>query len=119
MSNVYNPRNPDRKLAKTLQDNPCDGCGRILPKGSRMLIWSVWIHGLRRRLRFCSDCQGVIYGCDSRRPIDVQEDEFLIRDICECCDDYPICVKVDYMREFRPGALWFGDFEGFRGAKDA
>ena len=105
----------ERRVSRMTRTNPCDGCGRILPSGSEVVMWSVWVEGARYRLRFCSDCQGVIYGCGSRegkrRPIDIERDvgTLICRSICECCDEYPVCGKVDYQRESRPGDIFFGD----------
>ena len=106
---VSNPRN--RRQSKTAQANPCDGCGRVLPKGSIVTIWTVWRDGFKHRLRFCSDCQGVIYGCESRRSIDFHPDTqgYICREICECCDSFPLCEKVEYQRGSEPGELFFGD----------
>ena len=103
---------PKRRVSKVRKPQVCDGCGAVLPKGSNMLTWAVWSEGEKIRLRFCSRCQGVIYGCDARRSIDLfGEDDctYICRNICECCDDYPSCGKVDYMRESQPGDLFFGD----------
>ena len=106
---VYNPRGT-RKV-RTAQANQCDGCGRILPKGSVVTLWTVWLDGMKERLRFCSDCSGVIYGCDRRRRVDVASDvhSHMCREMCGCCDEYPFCGKVEYMRESEPGDLYFGD----------
>ena len=106
---VANPRY--RRKSRTMQPNPCDGCGRIIPKGSLITIWTIWLDGMKHRLRFCSDCQNVIYGCDIRRAIDIRSDlhKHMCREICECCDEYPLCGKVDYQRNSEPGDIFFGD----------
>lgn len=111
---AFNPRN--RRQSRTMQVNPCDGCGRILPKGSIVTIWTVWRDGFKHRLRFCSDCQGIIYGCDERRAIDFQEDfgGCICREICECCSTFPFCEKVEHLRQSRPGDLFFGDLSSCR-----
>lgn len=96
-------------VARTRRTNPCDGCGRILPCGSEAMLWSIWSDGFRRRVRLCSDCQEVVYGCSSRRPLDSGSDEHMVRDMCERCDGYPFCERVEYLRGSRPGDIHFGD----------
>lgn len=103
---VFNPKGKVSAMTKT---NRCDGCGRILPKGSMALMWSVWSEGSRFRLRFCSDCQSIVYGCKERKPFDVQNEELFVRETCERCDEYPFCGKVEFLKESMPGDLWFGD----------
>ena len=94
-----------------MKTHRCDGCGRVLPKGSLVTMWSVWRDNLRHRLRFCSDCQGVIYGCETRRSIDFGNDSmgYICREICERCDSFPLCEKVEYLRDGEPGEMFFGD----------
>ena len=118
MMPVYNPLNPNRRLSRTSQENRCDGCGRVLPKGSYVLIWSVWRFGRRRRLRFCSGCQSVIYGCDERRSIDMEDESELIRCFCESCDSFPVCDRVEFLKGSRPGDIYFGDLR-IGGCQDA
>lgn len=102
--------NPSGHFGRTMQANVCNGCGRVLPKGSVMLLWSVWRRGFRNRVRLCRDCADIVYGCESRRPLDIS-DQLIIRDLCECCDSFPVCPKVQYLRESEPGELWFGGLE--------
>lgn len=69
--------------------------------------------GLNRRMRFrmCSDCQSVIYDCDCRRPIDKEHDELIVREMCQCCDRFPYCERVEYLRTTRPGDWMFADLD--------
>ncbi len=111
-----------RKRVVTRKQWACDGCGRVLPKGSRVLQWQVWrqvpktkgkvsthTFNVKTRLRFCSDCESVIYGCDGRESIRFESDDMLVRRLCERCDEYPFCDKVTYMRKDLPGKVFFGD----------
>ena len=98
-----------KKLSRLLAHQTCRGCGRRLPKGSWVLIWQVWIDYQRDRFRLCSDCPEIVYGCEDRRPICHQDDEFIVRDLCECCDRFPFCEKVEYLRRSEPGDWFFGD----------
>lgn len=101
-----------KRLSKTVAPHTCKGCGRILPKNSWMLIWQVWIDYRRERFRFCSDCQRIIYGCEDRPALCHQENDLLVRDMCERCDGFPLCDKVEYLRTSRPGDLYLGDVDG-------
>ena len=83
-----------------------------------MLIWQVWIDRARERFRFCSDCQRIIYNCTDRRRISWQDDRWLIRDICESCDGFPFCDKVEYLRTSKPEDLFLGDLDGVYGNGD-
>ena len=38
-----------------------------------------------------------------------QKDTYIIRDICESCDSFPFCDKVDYLRDSEPGSLHLRD----------
>ena len=105
---VSNPK-ANRRLSKTTAPHACSGCGAMLPKGSMVLIWSIWSKGMRNRYRFCSGCQSVIYDCKERRPMDVQHDYWLVRDICESCDGYLTCPRVQYMKDTPPGEVTFAD----------
>lgn len=107
---VWNPKS-NKRLSKTAAVHRCDGCGRVLPKGSAVLQWSVWRDGFRNRLRFCSGCRSIIYSCDGRRPLDCTDD-LIVRDMCECCDSFPVCPMVQYLRESKPDDVWFGDLSG-------
>lgn len=98
-----------KRLSRIMKMQRCKGCGRKLPRGSLMLIWQVWIDYQRERFRLCSDCQEVIYGCETRRPISHQDDELIVRDLCERCDSFPVCDKVGYLRDSEPGDWFFGD----------
>ena len=106
---LYNGRGG--KLSKTRANQRCDGCGCICPQGSRMLIWQVWRDGFRDRVRFCLRCRDVINGCDDRRRLDYDADDLMVRDMCERCDSFPFCEKVEYLREEMPGDLYFGGLE--------
>lgn len=98
---------------RTAKAQECDGCGRLLPKGSRMLRWNVWEDGYKIRLRFCEDCERVIYGCGSRRSLDFADD-MMVREVCETCDDFPVCDRVEYLRESERGKIFFGGLDGIR-----
>ena len=98
-----------KRLSKIRKSQVCNGCGRILPKGSLMMIWQVWIKKKRYRFRFCSDCQKIIYECQKRPPLSYQDNEFLIRDMCQCCNRFPICENVKYLRNSNKGDLHLGD----------
>lgn len=104
---------PKAHIGKMTAQNPCDGCGRILPKGSVVLMRSAWSDGFRRRVRLCTDCQGVVYGCElmAGRRLDADA-ECMVRDVCECCDSFPVCDRVQYLRKQEPGELWLGDVDG-------
>lgn len=99
-----------KRLGRLTKNQVCRGCGRRLPSRSWSMIWSVWIDGKRQWWRFCSDCQDVIYGCDRRRKLD-DGDEFLVRDMCVECADYPFCDKIDWMRGSNTGDWYFGDLD--------
>ena len=105
---VSNPSS--RSIITTARVQKCDGCGRTLPKGSKVLRWQVWVDGEKYRVRFCSDCQEVV-SCDVRRPFDIQRDvyTYMCREICEHCDEFPMCAKADYIRGSEVGDVWFGD----------
>lgn len=96
-------------LSKIRKNWRCKGCGRVMPKGSWVLLWHVWHDYQQEKWRLCSDCQRIIYECDGRRPICHQQDTYIIRDLCESCDGFPFCDKVDYLRESEPGSLHMGD----------
>jgi len=102
---VYNGKS---HIGRTSKTNACNGCGRILPKGSMMTLWSVWRKGFRHRVRLCSGCRSIVYGCKERRPLDIG-DALIVRDMCECCDSFPLCTRVQYLRDSEPGDMWFGD----------
>ena len=106
---VFNPLSKDRRQSKLASVKRCDGCGSILPKGSMALIWSIWQDGQQNRYRLCSKCQNVIYGCKTRRSIDIDHDDLLVRDICESCDGYLTCPKVQYLKERSVGEITFDD----------
>lgn len=99
-----------KRLSRMRSVQRCKGCGRMLPPGSLVVIWQVWcmVEGRNRRMRFrfCPDCQEVVYGC-RHRPLDKEHDELLVRDMCECCDGFPNCPKVEYLRKSRPGEWCF------------
>lgn len=101
-------------LAKTRKLWVCKGCGRLIPKGSHVLVWNMWINRKLNRWRFCSDCQEVIYDCDGREPINYQRDEHLVRDFCKSCDSYPVCDKVEYLRKSKVGDINFADLEMYQ-----
>mgnify|MGYP007135613930 CR=1 FL=1 len=96
------------KLAKTRTVQRCNGCGRILPKGSLVLLWSIWDFEGRHNVRICQDCERVVYDCEKRRALNWQQDECLVRDLCKCCDLYPWCEKVEYLRNSAEGEVFFG-----------
>lgn len=101
-----------KRLSRTVKPQVCKGCGRNLPKWSWMLIWQVWIDYQRHRFRLCSDCQRIIYECDERPPLSHQDNEWLVRDMCERCDGFPFCDKVEYLRDSKPGDMYLGDVDG-------
>lgn len=105
---VYNRK---AHIGKTRTVKPCDGCGCVLPKGSMVMLWRIWIKGLQRKVRLCSRCQDVVYGCAGRAGLDC-EHEFMVRELCESCDSFPVCSRVKYLREENPGEIWFGDVDG-------
>ena len=100
-------------IGKTMTVKPCDGCGRTLPKGSKVMMWRLWINGFQRKVRLCSDCQDVIYGCDREvNGMRMKDDEeHMVREMCGRCDSYPVCQKVKYLKESKPGDVWFGDWD--------
>ena len=98
-----------KTLSKTYKPQVCKGCGRRLPKGSYMLIWQVWIDYQRHRFRLCSDCQKIIYGCKDRPPLCHQEHEWIVRGMCQSCDEFPFCDKVEYLRNSVPNDIYLGD----------
>ena len=101
------------RLSLTRKPHVCDGCGRVLPKHSWVLMWSIWTDfHYRNRIRLCSDCQDICYNCNTRREMRYGTDEYLIRDICETCDSFPWCDRVDYLRGSKPGDLCLGDLDG-------
>lgn len=100
-----------KRLGKIRAHQRCNGCGRLLPKSSWMCIWQVWSEGRRERLRFCSDCQDVIYGCDERKPMHYQDGGNIIRDICRSCDSFPFCERVEYLKGSEPDDWYFGDLD--------
>ena len=110
MRSVISPHG--KRLSKTVKPHTCRGCGRILPKQSWMLIWSVWVDFMRERFHLCSDCQRIIYECKERPPLNHQENEWLVRDMCMRCDGFPFCPRVEYIRESKPGDLFLGDVSG-------
>lgn len=99
------------RSCKTRKAHPCAGCGRVLPKGSVVTRWTIWRDGYRHELKLCSDCQEVVYGCDRRPKLDYDpmEEGYMLRNMCERCDYYPTCDKVDYQRREEPGEIFFGD----------
>ena len=108
---VYNRK---AHIAPTRKNHPCDGCGRIIPSHSLVMHWTIWIKGHCRRVRLCTDCQEVIYGCEHRKeniPLNCKDD-FMVREACEGCDYFPFCEKVEYLRKQEPGEIWFGDVNG-------
>lgn len=106
-----------KPITRTRSLQRCRGCGRRLPARSWVALWSVWHEGERERMRLCSDCQEVVYGCPDREPICHQRDEWIVRNLCECCDRFPVCEKVEYLRDTRPGDIFFGDLD--MGDRDA
>lgn len=82
-----------------------------MPAGAWCIIWSVWDDGFRELVRLCEDCEDVVYGCHSRRPLDYQGDRWLVRDMCVECDQYPTCERAAYLRESVPGEWFLGALE--------
>ena len=102
-----------KKLSFINKTHTCNGCGCVLPRGSAILMWSVWKNGKRHRYRLCSRCQEPIYACDREkmgRHLDSDE-KYMVRAMCQTCDTFPVCDKVDYMRKEQPGEVFWGDLE--------
>lgn len=90
----------------------CTGCGRRLPKGSRVTAWSCWDDGTNVKARFCSDCSGVIYGCKAHGRVFVYAgDERIVERMCRRCDSFPTCERVEWLRGPHDG-WFFGDLGG-------
>ena len=95
------------KLTKTNSVHYCGGCGRLLPRTSEVCQWSIWDEEGRHRVYLCPDCERVIYTCHNRRKLSWQDDTYLVRDMCETCDSFPWCDKVEWLRQEEVGRAYF------------
>ena len=91
------------KLTRLRKERPCDGCGRLLPKGSDIHRRHVSEFGERRSMTWCESCWSVMRECgDGKVNIFGEQD---VRQCCLACDDYPLCGTAAYLRDSRPGDL--------------
>lgn len=89
------------KLTRLRKERLCDGCGRLLPKGSDIHRRHVSEFGERRSMTWCESCWSVMRECgDGKVNIFGEQD---VRQCCLACDDYPLCGTAAYLRESRPG----------------
>jgi hypothetical protein len=99
------------RLTCTQTIHRCGGCGRMLPIGSFVQQWSIWgdSRKIRHRYWICSQCEDVIYGCNGHDHLNPRETSMLVRYMCRRCDSFPTCERVNWLRESKPGDVWFGD----------
>lgn len=95
---------------KTRTPHSCDGCGRVIPEGSEVVEWDVWLDNLRERIWLCGRCLGIVE-CDARRPLDIRRDihTYFCREICEHCDDYPLCERAEHLQTSEVGSVIYGE----------
>lgn len=91
------------KLTRLRKEMQCDGCGRILPKGSDVHRRQVTEFGERRAMTWCESCWRVIGEC-GRDEVNIAGEQD-VRQCCLACDDYSLCGAAAYLRQSRPGDL--------------
>lgn len=101
MSAYIDRANP--KLTRLRKPHECDGCGRVLPKGSDVHRRHVSEYGDRREMTWCESCWRVIGECRTDK-VNIAA-ELDVRQYCRACDDYPLCGSAAYLRGSRPGDL--------------
>lgn len=89
------------KLTRLRKPCECDGCGRVLPKGSDVHRRHVSDYGDRRAMTWCESCWKVMKKRGVRKVNILSNQD--VRQYCQACDDYSLCDAAAYLRESRPG----------------
>lgn len=103
------------KKVFTTKDHACKGCGRLIIKHSVVERWDIWIRFGTSKPRperwwFCSDCSKIANHCEKLGKL-YRNSGWVIRTKCIRCDSFPLCEKVNYLRESNVGDIYLGAFE--------
>lgn len=105
-------------IIRTRSETVCDGCGRTIPYGSHVIRWNCWDRGRKVRVRFCRDCERVIYECESHGRVYVYHDDvdkkLLVAKMCRSCDRYLSCPMSEFLRTMGPDDIWWGGLDARR-----
>lgn len=97
---LYIDRTND-KTTKIRKPSVCDGCGRVLPKGSLIHRRYISDYSDKWVFNWCNSCWEIIKKCRSDK-IDVFNYES-VREHCEKCDNYSLCELCEYLQNTKPG----------------
>ena len=105
-------------IIRTAKPQICDGCGRKIPMWSWVIRWNCWDRGRKIRVRFCKDCEEVIYRCKKHGRVYVYNDgvakKLLVANLCRSCPGYLSCEKAEYLRTMNPDDTWWGGLDAPR-----
>lgn len=102
------PKRPDNYLTKTNKEHLCKGCGCRLPKGAEVNSREIAEYGEHRKVYWCNRCWAIMRSCMLKEKVGYQTEQD-VRKYCKECQSYPLCDKVDYLREEPVGAIYWGN----------